>query len=171
MTKFLFSRPAAVLTFAVAALALLTGMAMLDNNPVETSGGARPLIRDWNRPVLQDDRVKPHMKKIRRAVKTIEKNLSDQGMREEVLTAVRTLQMEALLSKNGVPKNARRMDDGEAKAAFLKGYRLMLVQFVKATLDLEAAILQDKIGHAKEILEQLEELEDEGHSKYKKRRR
>ncbi len=171
MTRFLFSRPAFLLAFPIAALALLTGMAMLDNHPVETSDGVRPLIRDWNQPVLQDDHVKPHMKKIRRAVKTIAKNLSDRGMREEVLSAVRTLQMEALLAKNGTPKNARRMEDGEAKAAFMKGYRLMLVRFGKATLDLEAAILQDNVGEARKILEQLEEFEDEGHAKYKKRRR
>ncbi len=171
MTKFLLSRPAFILAFPIAALALLTGMAMLDNNPVATQGGARPLIRGWNQPVLQDDRVGPHMKKIRRSVKTIAKNLSDASKRGEVLQAVRTLQMEALLAKNGNPKNARRMEDGEAKAAFLKGYRLTLVRFGKATLDLEAAILQDDLGEAKEILERLEELEDEGHAKYKKRRR
>lgn len=109
--------------------------------------------------------LEEHMELIEGAVKSLRRSLRDPEKREQSLELISQLQAATVTSKALIPRMVESLPEAE-RAAFLTGYREMMVDFLDHQLDLERALLAGDVEAAKAAFKPVHDMEDEGHERF-----
>ena len=114
---------------------------------------------------LGEDELREHMESIEDAVKRLRRSLRDPANLAESLELVARMQSDALVCKGLVPPLADTLPEAE-RAAFCAAFRRMMVDFLGAQLELEAALLDGDAEKADAAFARVRDFEDTGHERF-----
>lgn len=103
--------------------------------------------------------VDESLRKLRRSLRKKEAEL------EESLKLIDAAQMANVKCKEYLPKMTEKIPEAE-KAAFLKEYRVRMVEVMQKFCEMELAVLDGKWEEAEKCYDALREMEETGHEKY-----
>ncbi|GJM23299.1 MAG: hypothetical protein DHS20C15_32140 [Planctomycetota bacterium] len=82
------------------------------------------------------------------------------------LAALSEFQVQVVAAKAEAPPRAAKMS-AEEQAAFVSGFRAMLIELLRASCDVEVALMEGQLEQASTILRsQMGELEERGHERF-----
>jgi soluble cytochrome b562 len=129
--------------------------------PVLLAASSGPASRDGD-PALEES-----MQTLQAGVKGLDKAL-EKSETERALGLVADMQKAAHAAKGATPTKAGEITDAAAKAKFVTGYRLQMIQLERGLLDVEAALLEGKVADAKKALDtHVKPHKKAGHDAYK----
>lgn len=115
--------------------------------------------------VLDESAVGEHMGEMNDAKRAMRKALEAEDT-AAALTALTAFQAAVVGAKAEIPPRAESME-GEARAEFVSGYRGALSELLRASCDLEAALLEGRADDAAGILRgTFKQMQDSGHERY-----
>lgn len=121
---------------------------------------------------LQDDHAEEEtplareMLRVKDALRDLRRSVRDPERKEDSLASVLECQDAALLAKREVPAMAERLPAAE-REAFLRDYRLEMIRFERALLDLEQALLEGaEVDRLRELYEVVKEMETPAHGRF-----
>jgi hypothetical protein len=101
-----------------------------------------------------------------RSFATLRKQIKDSSKNESSLAAINELQRATAVAKGQLPPMIRSLPkDDQAKSA--GEYRTMMHNLLKLEVDLEDQLLDGKNDKAAETLDQIDELQNQGHKEYR----
>lgn len=157
-----------LLPLACALIPALLAPSLAAQDPDAPRRGRRPEARDVDSDQPAAGRgasVEESMKGVNRHFRMVSRFLrKPEG--EAPMDSVLALQKLAMDSKLGVPAKAATLPEDE-RAAFVAAYRRDMTQFLRATLDLEEAMLAEEWEKAAEIAKGLNAAKKTGHKAYK----
>lgn len=114
---------------------------------------------------LDESAVGEHMGEMNDAKRAMRKALEAEDT-AAALTALTAFQAAVVGAKAEVPPRAESME-GDARAEFVSGYRGALSELLRASCDLEAALLAGRGDEAAGILrDTFKQMQDSGHERY-----
>ena len=123
------------------------------------------------RPAPQDDEhdetpMAEAMHRVEDALKELRRSVRDPEATAASLASVIVAQEASLTCKTLAPAMAAKVPEAE-RAAFLLAYRLEMIRFERALLDLEQALLEGKdVETLREMYKGLKEMEDPAHERF-----
>jgi hypothetical protein len=125
----------------------------------------------FSRPLPQDDEhdetpLAEAMNRVGDALGDLRRSVRDPEATEASLASVLICQEASLFSKTQTPAMAAGVPEGE-RPAFVKAYRLEMIRFERALLDLEQALLEGKdVESLRELYKGLKGMEDPAHERF-----
>lgn len=125
----------------------------------------------FSTPVSQDDDhdetpLAESMHRVEDALKDLRRSVRDPEATEASLASVLTCQEASLFSKTLAPAMAASVAEAD-RQAFVKAFRLEMIRFERALLDLEEALLEGKdVETLREMYKGLKEMEDPAHERF-----
>lgn len=135
------------------------------------SAFALPVAAPWGLAAQDDEHedetpLAQAMHKVEDALKDLRRSVRDPEKQAETLASLVVCQEASLFCKSQPPAMLQSIP-AEKQAEFLKAYRLEMIAFERALLDLEAAVLEGKDVEAlKEMFTNLKRLEDPAHERF-----
>ena len=123
------------------------------------------------RPAPQDDDhdetpMAEAMHEVEDALKSLRRSVRDPEALEDSLASVIVAQRASIECKVLVPAMTEKLPEAE-RAAFVKAYRIEMIAFERALLDLEQALLEGKdVETLREMYKGLKEMEDPAHERF-----
>ncbi len=112
-----------------------------------------------------DDALHEHMEAIENSVKRLRRSLRDPEQLPASLTLVGQMQADTLACKGEKP-HAPENVTGEALEEYHTAYRRMMVDFLAAQLELEAALLDGDKAKADAAFSKVRDFEETGHERF-----
>ncbi|MBL8863852.1 MAG: hypothetical protein JNK02_17820 [Planctomycetes bacterium] len=120
----------------------------------------------WTSPRAASE-LEDAMQTLQASTKSLERAL-DKAETPKALGLVIEMQDAVRVAKLQTPGKAAELGDEAAKAKFVTGFRLELIELQRGLLDVEAALLQGKADEAKKALDaRVKPLKKRGHDAYK----
>lgn len=117
-------------------------------------------------PVAGQQEIDAAMGTIKRSLKSLQDSAEDKDKLDQSLASVLELEAALEVCKKAVPGKAADLE-GKAREKMLREYRLMIIEVLKTSLDLEAALVDGKLPKAKKLVNQIAAFEGKGHGKFK----
>jgi hypothetical protein len=99
------------------------------------------------------------------AYEAVTKDLKDTGKMTQALADVAKLQAATVTAKGMLPGSVNKMT-GDAKVTAAKEYRQMIINLLRAELDLEDAIIDNKADDIKKAMGTIEQIMNAGHEQF-----
>jgi len=128
---------------------------------------ARPIAITESRiaPARDDSELHERMETIEEILGKLRRSLRDTAKRDESISLLAAMQKETLACKSLVPELVETQPAAQ-QAALKTGYRRLMVDFLTAQLELEAALLDGDEAGVKAAFRKVRDMEDAGHERF-----
>jgi hypothetical protein len=106
------------------------------------------------------------MREMGSMLKTIQNEAADPAKSDQALKDLATFERDVAISKLQAPPYVNRLPTAEEKAKELESYRVTMNVLTRALLDLEDAVAAKKPDDIKKSLDQLAQIEKQGHTEF-----
>ena len=113
----------------------------------------------------EEDELHEHMELIEDATKRLRRSMRDPEQSAQTLELIAGMQRDTLICKSQLPPMIESLPEGE-RAAITTAFRRMMVDFLAAQLELEAAVLDGDAEKAKTAFAKVRDYEDTGHDRF-----
>ncbi|MBC8404208.1 MAG: hypothetical protein H8E15_03195 [Planctomycetes bacterium] len=107
-----------------------------------------------------------NMETVKKGMRRLRRGLKDQEQLPAALPLILSMQEAAHLCKVEIPAMTAGVEGEEAKATFVKEYRLGMIKLQGQLLDLETAVLNGDVAAAQKIFGGLKDAQEAGHEKF-----
>jgi hypothetical protein len=107
-----------------------------------------------------------NMETIKKGMRRLRRGLKDQEQLPAALPLILSMQEAAHLCKIEIPAMAEGVEGEEAKATFVKEYRLGMIKMQGQLLQLETAVLNGDVAAAQKVFGGLKDSQEAGHEKF-----
>lgn len=147
-------------------LIALVGWAALEPVVASSPRTGAPAQEEVTESEVEPDVLMDSMVRVNRAVRRLRRQIADDSKKEANLALITTIQEALVVSKRYSPSALEVVPEAE-RPAFLVGYRKVLIETIRALLDLEMAVLEGDTESAQKHFDRMRELERAGHLKYR----
>ena len=110
--------------------------------------------------------LETHMEALNRDVRRLSRQLDQADKNSSSLELIADMESHVLAAKLLEPPMATTLS-GRKKDEFLVAYRKQMIVLLDALLEMERQVLEGKNSDAKETFQKLQQIESEGHSKFR----